>query len=177
MQSISQILEELSSCSSCFHQSAFQSTSLNKSATPAVFPSGPVKLVVVPTSYTAENLSLCVREHPIVKFHLWCPRCVRRRDPDCAHLGVAPLDVDLRMWRVVRRTSGRGGFHAASPSRDTFDSAQSKIKFGEFSEAEPGARVARQWKIHAERLSNGTSELRAHQMALAGLLSHSFLPS
>ena len=68
-ESISQILEELLSCSSCFHQSAFQSASLNKSSTPAVFPRGPVKLVVVLASYTAENLSLCIREYPIMKFH------------------------------------------------------------------------------------------------------------
>ena len=67
---ISQILEELLSCSRCFHQSAFRSASLNKSSTAAVFPRGPVKLVAVLTSYTAENLSFCIREYPIVKFHL-----------------------------------------------------------------------------------------------------------
>ena len=66
-ESISQILEELLSC--CFHQSAFQSASLNKSSTAAVFPRGRVKLVVVLTSYTAENLSFCIGEYPIMKIH------------------------------------------------------------------------------------------------------------
>ena len=63
------IMMEFLTCSSCFHQSAFQSASLNKSSTAAMFPRGPVKLVVVLTSFTAENMSLCIREYPIMKIH------------------------------------------------------------------------------------------------------------
>ena len=83
---------------------------------------------------------------------------------------MAPLDVDLRMWKVLRRSSGLGGF---TVDEGMFDSAQSKVKFGEFSEAQPGARVAQQWKIHAESPSYGScrsrpalrsSKLSAHQM-------------
>ena len=63
------ILKELLSCSSCFDQSAFRSASLNKSSTAALFPRGPVKLVVVLNCYTAENTSLCIRVYPIMKIH------------------------------------------------------------------------------------------------------------
>ena len=77
--------------------------------------------------------------------------------------------------------------------------AQLKVKFGEFSEAvhpsslqfrqrtkwipenydldESSAREVRQWKIQADRPSNGRSELRAHQMAHPGIPSHSVPPS
>ena len=96
---------------------------------------------------------------------------------------MAPLDVDLRMWRVLRRSSGLGVF---AFDKGTFDSAQSKVKFGEFSEAQPGAKVARQWKnprcapikwhIRAESSANGScritfalisSELSPHQMGVS----------
>ena len=40
LKSVSQILDELLRCSSCFHQSAFQSASLIKSSTAAMFPRG-----------------------------------------------------------------------------------------------------------------------------------------
>ena len=95
---------------------------------------------------------------------------------------MAPPDVDLHMWRIIRRSSDLGVF---TFDKGTFDSAQSKVKFGEFSEAQPGAKRARQWQnprcapikwhIRAESSSNGScritfavisSELSPQQMGV-----------